>query len=82
MENKIDIKLNNGFHLIAEQNADPLYQNEIMIYITNKDDVIIQDLATVRYLDDSNKFEVIVFANKDKEDNTDKFKKELYKEEE
>ena len=26
------IKLNNGFNLVIEQNTDPDYQNEIMIY--------------------------------------------------
>ena len=76
------IKLNNGFNLVIEQNTDPDYQNEIIIYLTDKNNVITQDLTIVRHLDNGNKFEVIVFADKDNEDYTDKFEIEIYKFEE
>lgn len=77
----MDIKLNNGYHLIAEQNADSGYKNEIMIYITDKNNAVHQDLVIVKHLDNGNKFEVIVYADKDDEDYTNKFEIELYKEE-
>ena len=76
------IELNNGFNLVIEQNTDPDYQNEIMIYLTDKNNVITQDLTIVRHLDNGNKFEVMVFADKDNEDYTDKFEIEIYKFEE
>lgn len=52
-----------------------------MIYITDKNNAVHQDLVIVRHLDNGNKFEVIVYADKDDEDYTNKFEIELYKEE-
>ncbi len=79
---EMDITLNNGYHLIVEQNTDPGYQNEIMVCITDNNNSVNQDLAIVRHLDNGNKFEVIVYADKDDKDYTDKFEIELYKEKE
>lgn len=82
MENKIDIKMNNGFHLVAEQNKELGFENEIMIYLIDNNNCVYQDLSIVRHSSDGNKFEVLVYADKDNEDYTNKFKIELYKEEE
>ena len=72
----------NNYVCIESISINPDYQNEIIIYLTDKNNVITQDLTIVRHLDNGNKFEVIVFADKDNEDYTDKFEIEIYKFEE
>lgn len=87
MSNKIDIPLPNGFHLVAEQNTDPMYANEIFIGITDGNGVWWQDLAIVRnayqYEGDAvvwkdEEFDVLVYSDKDNEDFTHDFTVGLY----
>lgn len=84
----IDIKLPNGFHIIAEQNTDPVFSDEIFIGITDGNGCWYQDLAiigrayeigddlTPKFEDE--KFNVFVFSDKDNEDYTHKFSVGLY----
>lgn len=91
--NRIVIPIGNGMRLVAEQNPDQGYSREIFIGIEdNRSGVHVwhQDIAVVRnayhiandlsveWEDD--KFEVLVYADKDSEDYTDKFSIDLYKE--
>lgn len=83
MDNRIVIHLPNGFDLVAEQNTDPKYSNEIFIGITDGNGVWWQDLAIVRnaYTYNNNldvewkdeEFEVLVYSDKDNEDFTHDF---------
>lgn len=85
---RIAIELPNGLKLVAEQNIDPEYKNEIYVGIETSDGVWHQDLAIVRSaysVDDNlivnwepNRFEVLVYADKDDEDYTDKFSISLH----
>ena len=86
---RILIDLPNGLKLIAEQNADPYYKNELFIGIMTADGVWHQDLAVVRNSYSHNKygevdwkdgeFDVLVYADKDNEDFTDDFTISLYR---
>lgn len=86
-DNRIAIELPKGLKLVAEQNVNPEYQNEIYIGIETSDGIWHQDLAVIRnaYFIDDNlvvnwnpyKFEILVYANKDGEDYTNKFSVEL-----
>lgn len=87
MSNKIDIPLPNGFHIVAEQNTDPMYANEIFIGIKDDNGVWYQDLAVVRnaYRYDGDdiiwkygEFDVLVYSDKDNEDFTHDFTIGLY----
>lgn len=88
MDNRIVIHLPNGFDLVAEQNTDPNYPNEIFIGITDGNGAWWQDLAIVRnaYTYNSNldviwkneEFEALVYSDKDNEDFTHKYSIELY----
>lgn len=44
---RIAIDLPNGLKLVAEQNQDPDFPNEIFVGIENGDGVWLQDLATM-----------------------------------
>lgn len=91
-DNRITIELPKGLKLVAEQNIDQEYQNEIYVGIETPDGIWHQDLAVIRnaYSIDDNlivnwnpgKFEVLVYANKDDEDYTNKFSVELRDDEE
>lgn len=91
-DNRITIELPKGLKLVAEQNIDPEYQNEIYVGIETPDGIWHQDLVIIRnaYSIDDNlivnwitgKFEVLVYANKDDEDYTNKFSVELRDDEE
>lgn len=80
---RITIELPSGLKLVAEQNLDREYQNEIYIGIETLSGDWCQDLAIVRNaytLDDNlvvrwkpDEFEVLVFADKNDEAYTDKF---------
>lgn len=80
---RITIELPSGLRLVAEQNLDPEYQHEIYIGIETSSGGWCQDLAIVRNaytLDDNlairwkpDELEVLVFADKDNGDYTDKF---------
>lgn len=87
MNNKIDIPLPNGFHLVAEKNTDPMYANEIFIGITDGNGAWWQDLAIVRnayqYVGDEvvwkdEEFDVLVYSDKSNEDFTHDFTVGLY----
>lgn len=77
-DNRIAIELPKGLKLVAEQNVNPEYQNEIYVGIETSDGIWHQDLAVIRnaYFIDDNlvvnwnpyKFEILVYANKDGED--------------
>lgn len=80
---RIAIDLPNGLKLVAEQNQDPNLRNEIFVGIENGDGVWLQNLAVIRNaysvnndLDivwNPNLMEVLVYADKDDEDYTDKY---------
>jgi len=88
MENKIVIRLPNGYHLVAEQNSDPNYLNEIFIGILDEYGVWHQDLAVVRCayeIDDEfrvhwkdEEFDVLVYSDENNEDFTHDFTVGLY----
>lgn len=87
MSNKIDIPLPSGYHLVAEQNTDPMFSNELFIGITDGNGVWWQDLAIVRnaYQYEGDKvcwkdeeFDVLVYSDKDNEDFTHDFTVGLY----
>lgn len=87
MVNKIDIVLPSGLHLVAEQNTDPAFQNEIFIGISDGNGVWYQDLAVVRnaYEYDGDKvvwkedeFDILVWGNENNEDFTNEYTVGLY----
>ena len=87
MVSKIDIQLPNGYHLVAEQNSDPKYCNELFIGITDGNGVWWQDLAVVRnaYVYDGDEvvwkddeFDVLVYGNENDEDFTNEYTVGLY----
>lgn len=81
--NRIEIELQNGYKLVAEQNADPQYSREMFIGVITPDGVWYQDLAVIRSsyrYDGDNKivwddksFDVLVYGNEDGEDFTEEF---------
>lgn len=87
---RIVINLPNGFRLVAEQNQDPEFQNEIYVGIETDDGVFYQDLAVIRnaYSISENlrvvwrpdMLEVLVYADEDDEDYTNKFSVGIRKE--
>ena len=87
-ESKIVIDLPNGYKLIAEQNTDPNYKNEIFVGITDGNGVWYQDLAVIRNryeIDDKfqvhwsdDQFQVLVYADENNEDCTNEFDVGLY----
>ena len=79
--NRIVIPLDNGYKLIAEQNTGE-FDKEFYIGVETETGAYIQDLVIIRptytFKDesvkfDSDKFEMLVFANNESEDYTDKF---------
>ncbi len=86
---RIGIPLANGYKLVAEQNGDPMFSNEIYVGVVSPSGVWTQDLAIIRqtysynggekvnWIDDS--FDVLVYGDVDCEDFTDEFKVRLYK---
>ena len=87
--NRIEIPLDNGYKLIAEQNIDSEFDKEMFIGVESDTGVYLQDLAIIRptykYKDGkvifaSKEFEMLIFADKLREDYTDKFTVELYEE--
>lgn len=88
--NRIEINLPNGMKLVAEQNQDPNYDKEIYIGIETSDGCWHQDLAIVRNaysindqlqtMWDTGKMEVLVYADENDEDYTNKFSIDIYDE--
>ena len=86
---RIGIPLANGYKLVAEQNGDPMFSNEIYVGVVSPSGVWTQDLAIIRqtysynggekvnWIDDS--FDVLVYGDVDCEDFTDEFKVRVYK---
>ena len=79
--NKIIIPLEDGYRLVLDQNTGE-FDKEVYIGVENPSGLYFQDLAIVRptyKLEDtkvkffSKKFEILVFADANKEDYTDKF---------
>ena len=86
--NKIIIPLDDGHRLIAEQNSGE-FDKEIYIGIEQENGSYVQDLVIVRptyklentdVKFDSDKFELLVFADEKREDYTNKFTVPLYEE--
>ena len=79
--------MQNGFKLAAgyavKQNQGSNFSKEIYVGVI-KDNVWYQDLAIVRSVadQDDNEFEVLVYADKDSEDYTDRFRIGLFQEDE
>ena len=87
--NRIEIPLDNGYKLIAEQNIDSEFDKEMFIGIESDTGAYLQDLAIVRptykHKDGkikfaSKEFEMLIFGDKERQDFTDKFTVELYEE--
>ena len=88
--NKVVIPLANGYRLVAEQNEDSEFNQEMFIGIETDKGSYFQDLAVIRptykFKDESvvfssDKFEVLVFADSQQDDYTNKFTISLYKDE-
>lgn len=88
---KIIIPLNNGFRFIAEQNIDSEFNKEIFVGIETESGSYWQDLCIVRPTYhfkednvefDSDRFEMLIFGDAQREDYTNKFVVPLYKENE
>lgn len=85
---QISTDLPNGTKLVAEVSRNPNCPYELYVGIKNKHGVWIQDLAIVRSSDDEGDTwndgtcEVLVYGDGFSEDYTNKFKIDLYKEEE
>lgn len=86
-KNRVVIELPNGYQLIAEQDTDPSYANEIFVGISDGNGVWWQDLAIVRnayqYENDKvvwkdGEFDVLVFSDENNEDFTHDFTIALY----
>lgn len=90
--NRIEIKLPNGYKLVAEQNNDPQYNRELFVGIENADGVWHQDLAVIRnsysygedgaVLWDDKKFDILVYGSEHDEDFTEEFSVGLYEDDE
>lgn len=87
---RILIPLPNGLKLIAQQNDDSLFCNEIFIGLAQADGSWLQDLAIVRqdfqYGEDGihwskDKYEVLVYGDENDEDYTHRFEIGTCKEE-
>lgn len=85
--NRIVIDLPNGYKLVAEQNTDPTYNREIFVGIVDSNGVWHQDLAVIRssyninkdrVMWKDNRFDVLVYGDKDNEDFTNDFTIGLY----
>ena len=83
----IKIPLDNGMYLIVERNTDPNFSKELFIGIGDGQ-LWYQDLAIVRPAYEiqedlstkwnGEKFDVLVYADKDQEDYTHEFHVDLY----
>jgi hypothetical protein len=87
---KINIPLDNGYKLVAEQNIDSDFNKEIIIGIRAKDNSYVQDLVIVRptytfqknvVKFDSDRFEMLIFGDEKREDYTNKFEVSLFEDE-
>lgn len=88
---RFEIPLDNGGKLVVEKNQGSEFDKEIYVGIENASGAYVQDLVIVRptYTIDneivkfnSEPFEVLVYADADNEDYTNKFIVPLHKEEE
>ena len=81
--NEIKIPLDEGKFLVAERDNESPFNREIYLSIKDKDGIVLQDLAIVRNAFTINEtdqiewlphlFEIMVYADKDNEDYTNKF---------
>lgn len=78
---KFIIPLSNGYRLIAERNTGE-FDKELYVGIEDDTGFYVQDLAIIRptykfkdndVVFDSDKFEMLIFADEKREDYTDKF---------
>lgn len=86
---RIEIRLPNGYKLVAEQNSDSQYSREIFVGIETADGAWHQDLAVIRssyhyddgeILWDDKRFDVIVYGSEYNENFTEEFTIGLYEE--
>lgn len=77
--NKIEIPLDNGYKLVAEQNTDSEFNKEIYIGIETPSGVFFQDICTIRptysflgehVVFDSDKFEMLIYGDAENDDFT------------
>lgn len=89
MLDKFIIPLSNGYKLIAERNTGE-FDKELYVGIESPEGAYVQDLTVVRptykfkdneVVFDADKFEILIFANSEQEDYTDKFVVPLHKDE-
>lgn len=89
--NRIEIPLNNGFKLVACQNTDPIYNQELYVGIEDENGVFYQDIVCVQssyeydrngkvHYNDHGIFNVYVWQNELSEDYSHKLEVKLYKE--
>lgn len=83
------IPLSNGYKLVSERNTGE-FNKELYVGIETPDGLYVQDLVIVRptykfednnVIFDSDKFEILLFNDSEKEDFTDKFVIPLHKDE-
>ena len=80
MQEKVNITLKNGFHLVVTQEDLPGVSNVISIGTADNDDVFNQDIVKVYAMDVDNgeKFKVEVFLDPDAEDCTELYEVNLH----
>ena len=85
MHGRFEIELPNGYKLVAEQNADLNYPNEVYVGVLDDRGAWHQDLAVVRaghmgepFASNNKNFEVLVYSDAYDEDYTHRFSIDMY----
>jgi len=86
---KFSIELSNGYKIVSERNTGE-FDKELYVGIESPNGAYVQDLVIIRptykfkedHVDfDSDKFEILVFGDADKDDYTDKYTVPLHEDE-
>lgn len=76
---RIETRLDNGNRIVVEHDTDPRLSNELYIGVVDANGVWIQDIAVVRSMLSTDKFEVLVYADAYDEDYTNRFVIDTYR---
>lgn len=76
---RIGTRLDNGNRIVVEHDTDPMLSNELCIGVVDANGVWIQDIAVVRSMLSTDKFEVLVYADAYDEDYTNRFVIDTYR---
>lgn len=71
--------MDNGNRIVVEHDTDPRSSNELYIGVVDVNGVWIQDIAVVRSMLSTDKFEVLVYADAYDEDYTNRFVIDTYR---